>query len=165
MKCTLVAASILIVGLVAGCSNDPLTARYEAALSNQETMLAIIENPATFGTQEEVLDLLDSIATPDVVSGDLAWGGTSTGFWRQGWRNTLFGGTDGTIHTWTAWLSEDGSVGGSLWTWSGTAQNGQPFSVEGLELSRFNDDGLYTELVMLYPYDDDEVHRRFREGN
>jgi hypothetical protein len=156
---------ILLVGLVAGCANDQDTARYEAALRNQETLLAIIEDPAALGTQEEVLDLLDSMAAPDVVSGDLAWGGTGTGVWRVGWRNTLFGDTNATLHTWKSWLSEDGSVGGSLWTWSGFAKNGRPFSIEGLELSRFNDEGLYTELVMLYPYEDDEVHRRFREGN
>ena len=26
-------------------------------------------------------------------------------------------------------------------------------------------DGLYTELVVFYPYEDAEVHRRFNEGN
>ena len=141
------------------------SARYEAALATQETMLAIMEDPASFGDEDEVLDLLDSMATPGVVSGDLAWGGTSTGIWRTGWRNTLFGGTDATIRTWKTWLSDDGSVGGSLWTWTGTAQNGKSFSIEGLELSRFNENGLYTEVVMLYPYENNEVHRRFREGN
>ena len=139
-------------------------ARYEAAEANQEALLALIEDPTAFGSEEEVLDLLDSMATPDIVSGDLAFGGTSTGLWRIGWRNTLFNNTDATVHTWRAWLSEDGSVGGSLWSWIGTAQNGEPFTLEGLELSRFSDDGLYSEVVMLYPYEDDEVRRRFREG-
>ncbi|MEA3511288.1 MAG: hypothetical protein U9R51_07630, partial [Actinomycetota bacterium] len=74
-------------------------------------------------------------------------------------------GMDATIHTWTSWLSEDGSVGGSLWTWSGTARNGEPFDLQGLEISRFDDEGLYTEVIMQYPYEDAEVHRRIAEGN
>lgn len=145
--------------------DEKITARYEKAKANQDALLAVIEDPTTFGTEKEVLDLLDAMATPDVVSGDLAFGGASTGYWRTGWRNTLFNNTDATLHTWRAWLSEDGSVGGSLWSWIGTAQNGEPFTLEGLELSRFNDEGLYTEVIMLYPYEDSEVHRRFREGS
>mgnify|MGYP001816693010 CR=1 FL=1 len=145
--------------------DEKATARYEKAKANQDVLLSVIEDPTAFGTEEEVLDLLDAMATPDVVSGDLAFGGTSTGIWRTGWRNTLFNDTDAVIHTWRSWLAEDGSVGGSLWSWIGTAGNGEPFSLEGLELSRFNDEGLYTEVIMLYPYEDTEVHRRTREGN
>ena len=145
--------------------DERATARYEKAKANQDVLLSVIEDPTAFGTEEEVLDLLDAMATPDIVSGDLAFGGTSTGIWRTGWRNTLFNSRDAIIHTWRSWLSEDGSVGGSLWSWIGTAGNGKPFSLEGLELSRFNDEGLYTEVIMLYPYEDSEVHRRFREGN
>ena len=142
-----------------------VAARHAAAKTTQEQLLAIIADPTAFGSEDEVLDLLDTMATSDVRSGDLAWGGVQTGIWRSGWRNTLFNNADATIHTWRDWLSEDGSVGGSLWSWIGTAQNGEPFTLEGLELSRFNDEGLYTEVVMLYPYEDAEVHRRFREGN
>ena len=145
--------------------DERATARYEKAKANQDVLLSVIEDPTAFGTEEEVLDLLDAMATPDIVSGDLAFGGTSTGIWRTGWRNTLFNSRDAIIHTWRSWLSEDGSVGGSLWSWIGTAGNGEPFRLEGLELSRFNDEGLYTEVIMLYPYEDSEVHRRFREGN
>jgi len=140
-------------------------ARYRNAKANQETLLAIIKDPSAFGSEQEVLDLIDDMAIPDVVSGDLAFGGATTGIWRQGWRNTLFGGVDATIHTWRSWLSDDGSVGGSLWTWSGNAQNGEPFDLQGLEISRFDDRGLYSEVIMLYPYENAEVHRRFAEGN
>ena len=139
--------------------------RHESAKANQETLLAIIKDPAAFGSEQEVLDILDEMATPDVASGDLAFGGVTTGIWRRGWRNTLFGGMDATIHTWTSWLSEDGSVGGSLWTWSGSAQNGEPFDLQGLEISRFDDEGLYTEVIMQYPYENSGVHRRVAEGN
>ncbi len=141
------------------------TARYENAQASQEALAAIIADPTAFGTETEVLDLLDSMAVPDVVSGDLAFGGTMTGIWRTGWRNTLFGRDDMSVKTWRSWLSEDGSVGGSLWTWSGIASNGEPFAIPGVEVSRFNDEGLYTEVVMFYPFENAEVHRRIREGN
>lgn len=141
------------------------TARYEKAQANQETVLAVIADPTAFGTETEVLDLLDSMAVPDIVSGDLAFGGTMTGIWRTGWRNTLFGSDDMSVKTWRYWLSEDGSVGGSLWTWSGVASNGEEFAIPGVELSRFNDEGLYTEVVMFYPFENEEVHRRYNEGN
>ena len=144
---------------------ESTSTRHENAKANQETLLAIIKDPAAFGSEKEVLDILDEMATPDVASGDVAFGGVMTGIWRQGWRNTLFGGMDASIHTWTSWLSEDGSVGGSLWTWSGSAQNGEPFDLQGLEISRFDDEGLYTEVIMQYPYEDAEVHRRIAEGN
>ena len=52
-----------------------------------------------------------------------------------------------------------------LWTWSGVASNGEEFAIPGVELSRFNDEGLYTEVVMFYPFENEEVHRRYYEGN
>lgn len=138
--------------------------RYDRAKATQEALIAVIQDPSAFGTEEEVLDLLDSFAAPGAGTGDMAWG-DSLGPWRIGWRNTLFGPTEGSVKTWRYWLSDDGSVGGSLWTWSGTAINGEPFEIAGVELSRFDEDGLYTELVMFYPYEDAEVHRRFNEGD
>ena len=157
-------ALIVAIAWIVIDRTDESADRYEKASATQQTVTEIIADPSAFGTEDEVLDLLDELAVPEVVSGDLAFGGVSTGVWRIGWRNTLFR-SDATLRTWTTWLSDDGSVGGSLWTWSGTAANGEPFDLQGLELSRFNDDGLYTELVMLYPYDDEEVLRRTREGN
>ena len=145
--------------------DEKATARYEKAKANQDLLRSVVEDPTAFGTQEEVLDLIDAMATPDIVSGDLAFEIPSTGIWRTGWNNTLFNNTDAIIHTWRSWLSDDGSVGGSLWSWIGTARNGEPFSLEGLELSRYNDEGLYTEVIMLYPYENAEVRRRFHEGN
>ena len=167
-----VGLAILTVGLGAwgvwqtvASDEEATTARYDNAQANQETLGAIIADPHAFGSEAEVLDLLDSMAVPDVVSGDLAFGGTMTGIWRTGWRNTLYGSDDMAVKTWRSWLSEDGSVGGSLWTWSGTASNGKPFAIPGVEISRFNDEGLYTEVVMFYPFDNEEVHRRINEGN
>ena len=99
------------------------------------------------------------------MSGNMSWGDSLEPWWRQGWKNTLFGGADATVRTWTYWLSDDGSTGGSLYTRLGTAVNGEPFEIQGLELGRFDDDGLYTEVVMLWPYENADVRRRFNEGN
>lgn len=80
-------------------------------------------------------------------------------------RNTLFNESAATIRTWRTWLSDDGRTGGSVWTWAGTAATGKAFEIQGVEISRFSDDGLYEELIMFYPYEDAEVRRRFAEGN
>lgn len=160
-----VALGVWGVWQAAGNDDDASSARYENAQANQETLMAIIADPSAFGTQEEVLDLLDSMAVPDVVSGDLAFGGTMTGIWRTGWRNTLYARPDMSIKTWRYWLSDDGSVGGSLWTWYGIADNGESFTIPGVEISRFTDEGLWEELIMFYPFEDKEVHRRISEGD
>lgn len=136
--------------------------RYEGAGNTQETVMAIMSDPSSFGSEEEALDLLDALAVPGIIYGDDAFGPT---MWRTGWRNTLFGQVDATITTWKSWLSDDGSTGGSMFSWYGTAQNGEPFVLNGIELSTFSDDGLYNTITVYYPYDDDEVRRLFSEGN
>lgn len=140
---------------------EGVASRYEEAKATQETAFAIMADPSAFGSEEEVLDLLDEMAVSGTPYGDAAFG---TIGWRAGWRNTLFGQVDATIRTWASWLSEDGSVGGSLWTWSGTARNGEPFSLEGLELSTYNENGLYSSVMVHYPYENAEVKRIFNEG-
>lgn len=136
--------------------------RYEKAKATQATLMRIIEDPAAFGSKSEVLAVLKEVAVPGLQSVDEVFGAVD---WVSGWNYTLFNNTDATIKTWRSWLSDDGSVGGSLWTWSGTARNGEPFDLQGAEMSRFNEDGLVTESVMFYAYPDEEVTRRFNEGN
>lgn len=136
--------------------------RYEKAHATQEAAMAIMADPRAFGTEDEVLDLFDAMAAPGTVYGDAAFGST---LWRAGWNNTLFGQVDATIRTWVTWLSDDGSVGGSMWTWSGTAGNGEPFDLQGIELSRFDEDGRYTSVMVHYPFEDAEVLRMFSEGS
>ena len=138
------------------------TARYEKADATQQAVADIIADPASFGSEEEVLDLLDQYAVPGVVYGDEAFGDIG---WRAGWRNTLFGSVNADIPTWTRWLSDDRSTGGSLWSWNGTAQNGEPFTLSGIVLEQYDDDGLYEGLRVDYPMADDEVLAAFREGN
>ena len=174
-----------LVGLVTGCGDDSdsddqlaeVTAerdalqaqvdaaadRYEKSEATQTAVIEIIADPAAFGTEDEVLDLLDQYAESiGIFYGDDAFGTTT---WRTGWRETLFGEVDADIQTWHRWLSDDGSNGGSLWSWNGTARNGEPFTLSGIVLDEFNDDGLYKELYVYYPMEAAEVRRIFDEGN
>jgi len=141
------------------------TTRYEKAKATQESLIAIIQDPLAYGTETKVLDLLDRHATPDAMSGDVSWGDSLGPWWRVGWDNTLFNESEATVYTWRAWLSDDGQTGGSVWTWAGTAATGKPFEIWGVEVSCFNDDRPYEELIMFYPHEDEEVRRRLAEGN
>ncbi len=44
-------------------------------------------------------------------------------------------------------------------------RNGEPFDLQGIEISTFDEEGRYTGVTVYYPYDDAEVKRRFAEGN
>ena len=62
-------------------------ARYDKANATQQAVVDIIADPTAFGTEDEVLDLLDQYAaSPDIAYGDEAFGDTT---WRTGWRNTF----------------------------------------------------------------------------
>ena len=166
---TLLVVATVMLGsvLLAGCGGDSTesqaaTDRYEKAKATQAKAIAIIADPQAFGSEEEVLAMLKEMAVPGLVSVDEGFGSVD---WVAGWRYTLFSGRNAEIKTWRSWLSEDGSMGGSLWTWSGTAYNGKPFDLPGVEVSRYDENGLVSETVMFYPYEDEEVQRRFREGN
>lgn len=138
-------------------------ARHDKAQATQQAVLDIIADPTSFGTEEEVLDLLDQYAvSPNIVYGDEAFGDTT---WRTGWQNTLFGSVDADIQTWTRWLSDDGSTGGSLWSWNGTAANGEPFTLSGIVIDQFDDDGLYKGARVYYPMPDEDVLAAFAGGN
>lgn len=139
-----------------------LDERHNKAETTQELLIAIIDDPSSFGTEEEVLDLVDELAVPLVRYEDTAWPllrPVREGDWRISWRNTLFNDIPSTVTTWHTWLSEDGSTGGSLFTWEGTSGRGEPFELAGIELSKFNEDGLYTETIVYYPHTSKEVWR------
>jgi len=139
-----------------------LDERHNKAETTQELLIAIIDDPSSFGTEEEVLDLLDELAVPLAHYEDTAWPlmrEVREGDWRTSWRNTLFNDIPSTVTTWRTWLSEDGSTGGSLFTWEGTGLTGELFWLPGIELSEFNEEGLYTETIVYYPYANAEVHR------
>ena len=66
-------------------------------------------------------------------------------------------GTNSTFKTWATWLSEDGATGGSLWTWSGTARNGEPFELIGINMDRYDDNGLVSYILTDWPYPSETV--------
>lgn len=136
-------------------------ARHDKVAAAQEAIADIIADPSAFGTEDEALDALMSYATPDAVMDDVAFG--SIGM-RQGWRNTLRG-SDAAIETFATWTADDGSMAGSLWVWSGTASNGEPFSLVGINTDHFNEDGLITYSLVEWPYAADYVTSAFRTGN
>lgn len=142
---------------------DAAEQRHDRSAASQQAVAEIIADPSAFGTEDEVLDLLDQYAeSPSIGYVDDALGATT---WRIGWRDTLFSGVDANLETWVVWLADDGSTGGSLWSWNGTAANGEPFSLSGIVLEEFNDEGLYEALTVYYPMEGDEVRRAFDEGN
>lgn len=138
------------------------TARHDRSEATQEAIEEIIADPAAYGTEEEVLDALAALGTPDAYWKDTAFGGPID--WKPGWRNTLYGGTSASIHNWTRWLSDDGSQGGALWTWTGTARNGEPFVLHGISLDAYDEEGLVTSEIVYYPMENADVLRIFNHG-
>ncbi len=115
--------------------------------ANQEMIAEIIAEPEAFGDRSEALDKMTALATPEAVMDDTAFGPVPI---RDAWDNTVFG-TDSTFKTWVTWLADDGSVGGSLWTWTGTANNGEPFELIGINLDDYDENGLMTTPSSIGP--------------
>ena len=134
--------------------------RHELAAANQELVAEIIADPDAFGKRDEVLDALAETAAPEAVMDDTAFGAVPI---RSAWDNTVFG-TDSTLKTWVTWLAEDGSSGGSLWTWSGTADNGEPFEPTGVNLDDYDENGLLTSSLVDWPYPADQVRAAVATG-
>jgi hypothetical protein len=133
--------------------------RHSRSRATQERIIEIVADPSAFGTEDAVLDLLDQVAAPGAMFGDDAFGGAVP--WRTGWRNTLFGERDATIRTWLRWLSDDGSTGGALWTWSGTGPGGGHFDLIGISLNTYDEDGRVTSQTAYYPYESSYVMETF----
>jgi len=145
----------LIVGASAGA------ARYEKSVANTERVATIIDDPDAVGTRDEVLDELTTLATPEAVMDDTAFGAVPI---RQAWSNTLWG-SDATIKTWVRWMCDDGSEGGSLWIWAGESQSGEPFELIGVNLDDYDDEGRVTYSLVDWPYDGAYVRESFYSGN
>ena len=152
------AASSQETGIDEACAEIAAT-RHSRSQATQERIIEIVADPEASGTEDEVLDLLDQLAAPGTLFGDDAFGGATP--WRSGWRNTLFGGLDATIHTWLRWLADDGSTGGALWTWSGTGPGGGHFDLIGISLNTYDDDGRVTSQTAYYPYESSYVMEVF----
>lgn len=135
--------------------------RYRRSSETQQAIIDIIADPAAFGSMEEVLDRLDELAVPGSTMDDVALG---TAGWRDAWRGTLYG-AQATLPTWVKWMADDGSIGGSLWTWAGSARNGESFDLPGIDVSTYDENGLITSVVVYWPYEDSEVACVFDKGN
>ena len=120
----------------------------------------IIAEPEAFGDRSEALDKMTALATPEAVMDDTAFGPVPI---RDAWDNTVFG-TDSTFKTWVTWLADDGSVGGSLWTWTGTANNGEPFELIGINLDDYDENGLMTYSLVDWPYPAETVRAAVATG-
>ena len=131
------------------------TARHDAALATVDLLRQILDDPESYGTKDDVVDLLASFATADAVMDDAVLGAVS---YRQAWHNTLYGGAfDARIDVYETWASEDGSQGGVLWVWHGANAQDQPFELPGISLMEFDEDGLITYELVTYPYPDEYV--------
>ena len=137
-----------------------LASRSEKTWATVETIAEIINDPDSFGTQSEVLDLLVTMATDDAVMDDTAFGGVPM---RSAWSNTLWG-SSANIETSVKWVCNDGSQAGSLWTWSGEASNGEPFELIGVNLDEYNDDGKVTYSLVDWPYEGSYVRDALIKG-
>jgi hypothetical protein len=134
--------------------------RYELSQANQELIAEIIAEPEAFGDRSEALDKMTATAAPGAIMDDTAFGPVPI---RTAWDNTIFG-TDSTIKTWVTWLADDGSSGGSLWTWSGIASNGEPFELIGVNLDDYDESGLLTYSLVDWPYPAETVKAAVATG-
>lgn len=134
--------------------------RRDLTTANQQLIAAIIADPEAYGDEEEALDAMTALAQPGAVMDDTAFGAVPI---RSAWRNTIFG-LDAKITTWATWLAEDGSSGGSLWTWSGKARNGEPFNLIGINIDSYDDDGLVSYSLVDWPYPGEVVRTAVASG-
>lgn len=135
-------------------------ARYATVQEFTELRNNVAGDPAAYGTEDQVLDLLSSGAATDAVMVDEVYG---TFPLRRAWRNTLFGTrVDAVTSEWRSWICSDGRLGGSLWTWEGSNYIGEPFSLIGINLNQYDDEGLLTESRVIWPYPWDYVVDEFQ---
>lgn len=116
----------------------------------------ILNNPETYGTDEEAADLLASYATPDAIMQDDTFDAAKN--MRDSWYNTFHVyGMDAEIEVLHQWMSDDGSQSSSLWVWKGTNINGKDFELIGVSIDTHNEEGLISHELILYPYPDSYV--------
>lgn len=140
-------------------ASEPSDTRYEKARAHMDLVMAILDDPAAYGSETEVIETLVEHYTLDAVMDDAVFGAVPIA---QAWHNTLYGGTvDAEIDVYHSWLSNDGSQGGFLWVWHGNNAAGNPFELPGISLCEFNEDGLESYEYVVYPYPDDYVRNAF----
>lgn len=151
---------VLLAELTAGrervtAAEEAAASRYEKASATSEEIIALLDNPKAFGTEEEVADLIAAHSTSGAVMDDDVFGAVP---YRAGFYNTLYAGAmDAEIDVYDSWVSDDGSQGGALWMWHGTNAAGNPFELAGISLNTYDDEGLISYELVTYPYPDEYV--------
>lgn len=148
----------VVIAMSVGCSNDT-AARHDRSMATIEAIEAILDDPESYGTEEEIADRLGEFAVPGALMDDDVFGAVG---YREGFLNTLFGGSvdpdiDTEIEVFDRWLSEDGSQGGSLWVWRGSNAKANQFELVGISLIDYDENGMITYELVSYPYPDDYV--------
>ncbi|WP_156165220.1 hypothetical protein [Demequina rhizosphaerae] len=181
-----VAIAAAVVALAAGCSTggstedleaqlaevteqrdalqtelDAIDARYDKVDATRTAIEEILADTESFGTPDEVADLIASYATDDAVMDDDVFGAVG---YRQAWYNTLYGGGDAEIETVQSWVDADGSESGNLWVWRGVNASGNPFELIGISIMTYDDEGSITNEWVAYPYPDEYVRVAFIGG-
>ncbi len=151
---------VLLAGglVVTACGSDESSSedRREASQATLDEIMALWEDPSEVGTKEEVAAAIAAHSTEDAMIYDSAFPGDTP--YATGFYNTLFGGvSSATLDITHSWLSEDGSQGGTLWLWSGTNTDGDPFELAGISLIDFDEDGKVAYEYVTYPYESDVV--------
>jgi hypothetical protein len=117
----------------------------------------VLNDPAAFGTEDEVVDLLASFATDTAVMEDDVFGSAPM---TEAWLGTLYSNAmDAEIEVMHQWINEDGSGSGSLWVWRGANLAGNPFELIGVSVDEHDDEGLVTHELVIYPYSDEYVDK------
>jgi hypothetical protein len=131
---------------------EEASTRHDASLETIALQQQVLDDPESYGTEDEVVDLLASRATDDAVMDDAVFGAVPM---REAWHNTLYGGAiDARIDIYDKWVADDGSQGGVLWIWYGTNAAGKPFELAGISLTTFDEDGRVAHEFVTYPYPD-----------
>jgi len=135
---------------------DQPSSGYEKAAAVKAAVRDILDNPDSYGTEEEVVELLANYATPDAIMQDDAFDAAMN--MRDSWYNTLYQSRmDAEIEVLHQWISDDGSQSSGLWVWKGKNINGLDFELIGVNVDTHNEEGLITHELILYPYPDDYV--------
>ena len=132
--------------------------RYDNAARIQSELVAILDDPEAFGTEDEIADLLATHATPEALMDDDVFGAVN---YRTGFYDTLYGMADAQIDVYDTWLCDDGSQGGLLWQWHGTNNAGNPFHLAGISLTTHDEDGMISYELVTYPHPDAYVEESF----
>lgn len=138
--------------------------RRDKSVAVNVAIRAVLDDPESYGTEDEVADLLATYATPSAQMDDDVFGAVNM---RQAWYNTLYDSAmDSEIDVWHQWVADDGSQSSSLWVWHGTNFAGNPFELVGIAIDDHDEEGLVTHEFVVYPYPDDYVDNAvFGSGN